>query len=53
MAFPATNRDSVARYQKLCGISLLHVRIHGDGGVDGIEVGGYVTPLVEAKMILG
>jgi trans-2,3-dihydro-3-hydroxyanthranilate isomerase len=30
--------------------SLLHVKIHGKEGVDGIEVGGYVTPLVEATM---
>lgn len=30
--------------------SILHVQIHGDQGVDGIEVGGYVTPLVEATM---
>jgi len=30
--------------------SLLHILIHGEGGRDGIEVGGYVTPLVEARM---
>jgi trans-2,3-dihydro-3-hydroxyanthranilate isomerase len=30
--------------------SLLHVKINGKEGVDGIEVGGYVTPLVEATM---
>jgi trans-2,3-dihydro-3-hydroxyanthranilate isomerase len=33
--------------------SLLHVAIHGDEGVDGIEVGGNVTPIVEAVMTLG
>jgi trans-2,3-dihydro-3-hydroxyanthranilate isomerase len=32
--------------------SLLHVRIHGEGGADGIDVGGFVTPLVEATMTL-
>jgi trans-2,3-dihydro-3-hydroxyanthranilate isomerase len=32
--------------------SLLHVLIHGENGKDGIEVGGYVTPLVEATMTL-
>lgn len=30
--------------------SILHVSILGDQGVDGIEVGGYVTPIVEATM---
>jgi len=33
--------------------SLLHVMIHGEGGKDGIEVGGRVVPLVEATMRLG
>jgi trans-2,3-dihydro-3-hydroxyanthranilate isomerase len=32
--------------------SLLHLLIHGENGADGIEVGGYVTPLVEATMTL-
>ncbi len=32
--------------------SLLQVRIHGEQGVDGIDVGGYVTPICEAKMFL-
>jgi len=32
--------------------SILHIRIHGDRGVDGIEVGGYTTPLVDATMTL-
>ena len=33
--------------------SLLHVLMRGENGEDGIEVGGYVTPLVEATMTLG
>jgi len=32
--------------------SLLHVQIRGEQGTDGIEVGGYVTPICEAKMFL-
>src|SRR6202050_785434 len=32
--------------------SLLHVAIRGERGVDGIDVGGYVTPLVRAEMQL-
>ena len=32
--------------------SILHIRIHGDRGVDGIEVGGYTAPLVDATMTL-
>lgn len=30
--------------------SLLHVQINGEQGADGIEVGGYVTPLIDAQM---
>jgi trans-2,3-dihydro-3-hydroxyanthranilate isomerase len=30
--------------------SLLHVHVRGDSGADGIEVGGHVTPLVNATM---
>jgi trans-2,3-dihydro-3-hydroxyanthranilate isomerase len=30
--------------------SLLHVLVHGEGGRDGIEVGGHVTPLATATM---
>jgi trans-2,3-dihydro-3-hydroxyanthranilate isomerase len=30
--------------------SILHIQIHGETGQNGIEVGGYVTPLVEATM---
>jgi len=33
--------------------SLLHVHIVGQNGVDGIEVGGYVTPITEATTRLG
>jgi trans-2,3-dihydro-3-hydroxyanthranilate isomerase len=32
--------------------SLLHVEIHGKNGEKGIDVGGYVTSLVEATMML-
>ena len=32
--------------------SLLHVLIHGDDGIEGIEVGGHVTPLAVATMTL-
>ena len=32
--------------------SILYLQIHGERGVDGIEVGGYVTPLVRAEMQL-
>jgi trans-2,3-dihydro-3-hydroxyanthranilate isomerase len=33
--------------------SILHVHIIGQNGIDGIEVGGYVTPVAEATMTLG
>jgi trans-2,3-dihydro-3-hydroxyanthranilate isomerase len=33
--------------------SILHVQIRGERGVENIEVGGYVTPLVWAEMHLG
>jgi trans-2,3-dihydro-3-hydroxyanthranilate isomerase len=33
--------------------SILHVHIVGQNGVDGIEVGGYITPVAEAIMRLG
>jgi len=32
--------------------SFLHVHIRGERGAEGIDVGGYVTPLVEAVMTL-
>lgn len=32
--------------------SLLHVHIHGEGGEDGIDVGGHVAPIAEATMHL-
>lgn len=33
--------------------SILHIHILGQNGVDGIEVGGYVTPVAEGTMRLG
>jgi predicted PhzF superfamily epimerase YddE/YHI9 len=33
--------------------SLLHVEVRGKSATDGIYVGGYVTPIVEAVMRLG
>jgi predicted PhzF superfamily epimerase YddE/YHI9 len=32
--------------------SLLHVHVRGKNGTNGIEVGGYVTPVVTATMSL-
>jgi trans-2,3-dihydro-3-hydroxyanthranilate isomerase len=32
--------------------SILHVNIDGDGGADGIYVGGHVTPIIEGVMTL-
>ncbi len=32
--------------------SILHVHIHGEGGVDGIAVGGHVTPVLEGTLSL-
>ncbi|HYL72753.1 MAG TPA: PhzF family phenazine biosynthesis protein [Bryobacteraceae bacterium] len=32
--------------------SILYIQVNGAAGVDGIEVGGYVTPLVNASMAL-
>jgi trans-2,3-dihydro-3-hydroxyanthranilate isomerase len=32
--------------------SILHIYVHGSNGLDGIDVGGYVTPLTEATMRL-
>jgi trans-2,3-dihydro-3-hydroxyanthranilate isomerase len=32
--------------------SFLHVQVRGEQGTEGIDVGGYVTPLVEAAMTL-
>ena len=31
--------------------SFLHIELHGEQGADGIEVGGYVTPVAEATMM--
>ena len=30
--------------------SLLHVRVHGESGKDGIDVGGFVTPVIDGEM---
>src|SRR5262245_40557418 len=32
--------------------SFLHVQLHGEQGLDGIEVGGYVSPVAEATLRL-
>ena len=32
--------------------SILHVRVRGDHGCDGIAVGGYVTPIIDGVMTL-
>ena len=32
--------------------SILYVQVNGDSGAESIEVGGYVTPVVEANMTL-
>jgi trans-2,3-dihydro-3-hydroxyanthranilate isomerase len=32
--------------------SILHILVHGSGGADGIEVGGYVTPIIEGTMTI-
>jgi trans-2,3-dihydro-3-hydroxyanthranilate isomerase len=32
--------------------SILHVQLNGEKGVDGIEIGGYVSPVAEATMRL-
>ena len=32
--------------------SILHVQLNGEKGVNGIEIGGYVTPVAEATMTL-
>ena len=37
---------------KMGRCSLLHVEIHGEGGVKGIDVGGHATPIVDATLTL-
>lgn len=37
---------------KMARRSFLHVLINGENGADGIEVGGYVTPIIEATMTI-
>jgi trans-2,3-dihydro-3-hydroxyanthranilate isomerase len=47
------NRFVSEQGTKMSRRSILHVHIAGQNGVDGIEVGGYVTPVAEATMTLG
>ena len=37
---------------KMCRRSILHVQLNGEQGADGIEVGGYVSPVAEATLWL-
>ena len=32
--------------------SILHILVHGENGSGGIEVGGYVTPIIEGVMTI-
>jgi trans-2,3-dihydro-3-hydroxyanthranilate isomerase len=48
----AGNRFVSEQGSKMRRRSMLHVHLRGERGVDGIEVGGYVTPLVRAVMQL-
>ena len=48
----AGNRFVSEQGTKMRRRSLLHVHVRGERGVDGIEVGGHVTPLVRAVMQL-
>jgi trans-2,3-dihydro-3-hydroxyanthranilate isomerase len=32
--------------------SILHILVHGEQGANGIEVGGYVTPVIEGVLTL-
>jgi predicted PhzF superfamily epimerase YddE/YHI9 len=32
--------------------SILYIQINGQEGADGIEIGGYVTPVAEATMTI-
>ena len=49
----AGNRFVSEQGTKMGRRSLLHVHIGGHNGKDGIEVGGYVTPVAEATLKLG
>ena len=49
----AGNRFVSEQGTKMGRRSLLYVHIVGQNGVDGIEVGGYVTPVAEATLRLG
>jgi trans-2,3-dihydro-3-hydroxyanthranilate isomerase len=37
---------------KMARRSILHVQIFGENGATGIDVGGYVTPVIEARMTI-
>jgi trans-2,3-dihydro-3-hydroxyanthranilate isomerase len=57
MRYGLTSRAAGTRFvseqgTKMGRRSLLHVLIRGENGVEGIDVGGYVTPVTEAKMKL-
>ena len=52
---PASRPECAARLRceqgtKMGRRSILHVRVRGDGGAEGIDVGGSVIPLTEATM---
>jgi trans-2,3-dihydro-3-hydroxyanthranilate isomerase len=32
--------------------SVLHVRLHGEGGKDGVDVGGFVTKVIDGELLL-
>jgi trans-2,3-dihydro-3-hydroxyanthranilate isomerase len=49
----AGNRFVSEQGTKMGRRSLLYVHIVGQDGIDGIDVGGYVTPVAEATMRLG
>ncbi len=51
---PSANATSFVSEQgtKMGRRSILHVLIHGEHGSEGIEVGGYVTPIIEGVMTL-
>ena len=48
----AGNRFVSEQGVKMGRRSILHVLLNGENGVDGIEIGGYVSPVAEATMTL-
>jgi predicted PhzF superfamily epimerase YddE/YHI9 len=54
MAYIPRRRKAPIREQgtKMSRHNTLHVQIHRENAMNGIEVGGYVTPLTEAKVRL-